>query len=86
MAGNINEAMCNGIDKSALVLVVITKNYLEKVRSDNQVDNCKKEFGHAFSRKTSAAMIPVLVVMEEQRALARKFGRRVTGQGWSAWR
>jgi TIR domain len=45
MEGQIVDKMTQGIDQSFLVLVFITKSYLEKVGGNNKNDNCKIEFG-----------------------------------------
>jgi len=42
MDGDIDEAMCRGIDASDLVCLFITRRYLEKVTGSNANDNCKK--------------------------------------------
>ena len=51
MHGNVQLQMCNGIDESAIVVVFVTKRYLEKVGSGNPSDNCFKEFNYATRRK-----------------------------------
>jgi len=51
MEGNILDQMCRGIDDSATVVAFITTNYIEKVASDNENDNCKREFNYATLHK-----------------------------------
>ena len=53
--------MCDGIDASAIVVVFITKRYVEKVSGDNAADNCQKEFNYAELKKTSANMIAAVM-------------------------
>ena len=70
MQGNIDDRMAEGIDRSKLVIVCITRNYLRKVsgqgaRGDD--DNCKKEFQYACLRRGVANLMP-LVIEEAARA------------------
>ena len=51
-AGNVVKQMCDGIDASALVIVFITRRYVDKVAGDNAADNCQKEFTYSERRKT----------------------------------
>ena len=62
MEGDIDEAMCKGIDESELVILFITKGYMQKVAGDNARDNCKKEFNYAKQTRGSGLML--CVVME----------------------
>ena len=55
---SIPDAMCQGIDKSDVVLVFVTADYCEKTASGNGQDNVRKEFLYAQSRKPEA-MIPI---------------------------
>lgn len=47
MKGNILDAMCAGIDASDHVLVFVTRNYMDKVRSGGETDNVRREFMYA---------------------------------------
>jgi len=65
MGGNVVSQMTSGIDRSSVVLVFITKLYLEKTagaaaRGEN--DNCFLEFDYASRKKDKQKMI--CVVME----------------------
>eukprot|EP00301_Raphidiophrys_heterophryoidea_P004298 c1187_g1_i1.p1 GENE.c1187_g1_i1~~c1187_g1_i1.p1 ORF type:complete len:635 (-),score=165.17 c1187_g1_i1:137-2008(-) len=65
MSGNIVDKMCDGIDGSAVVVVFVTKNYIEKVaQQERSDDNCKLEFNYALRRRKPTMMIAV--VMEEK--------------------
>jgi hypothetical protein len=64
MQGDIDEAMCRGIDESVLFVLFITMRYLDKTASDNPQDNCKKEFNYAKQKVGSKRML--CVVMEPQ--------------------
>jgi hypothetical protein len=61
MRGNIVEQMTSGIEKSGLVIVFITKEYIEKVNGSNSTDNCKIEFEYAVRRKKREKIISVLL-------------------------
>ena len=62
MIGDIADRMVEGIDNTRVVLVFITRRYMEKVASSTGVqDNCKKEFKYATQRLTDAKMIPVIM-------------------------
>ena len=64
MEGDIDEAMCKGIEESKLVIIFITKRYMQKVAGDNAGDNCKKEFNYAKQARGSDRML--CVIMEPQ--------------------
>lgn len=63
MEGEVVESMAAGIDSSKTCVVFVTKNYHDKVNSDNEGDNCRLEFNYAMGRKTPKQMISV--VMEQ---------------------
>lgn len=50
MRGNILSSMCGGIDTSDVILVFVTRNYIEKVESGNEADNVRREFMYAAER------------------------------------
>ena len=60
-AGNVVKQMCDGIDASAIVLVFITRRYVDKVAGDNAADNCQKEFNYAELKKTNAKMVAAVM-------------------------
>ena len=61
MMGNIVKQMTAGIDNTHVVVVFITKDYVEKVGGFNSNDNCQIEFEYAFRFKTRAMMLPVVM-------------------------
>ena len=61
MQGDVNIAMVKGLEDSALVLVCVTKRYMEKVSGHNTADNCFKEFSYAESAHGSTKMLPVVM-------------------------
>lgn len=61
MNGNVQEKMTSGIDNSLIVIVFITRNYMEKVDGKNAGDNCKLEFRYSCLRKKSTAMLAVVM-------------------------
>jgi hypothetical protein len=62
MQGNILQRMAEGIKRSAVVLICVTRKYMEKV--DQNTGNCKLEFNYAYKKRTPLCMLPV--VMEEK--------------------
>ncbi len=62
MQGNTRNSFSQGIGGSAVVLICVTRRYMEKV-SQEAGSNCKLEFEYATQRRTDALMMPV--VMEE---------------------
>lgn len=63
MKGQIVQQMFRGIDNALIVLVVITKNYIDKVDGKSpsgQGDNCLKEFSYADVQKTTASMLAIV--------------------------
>ena len=61
MEGDIDKAMCKGIDESKLVIIFITKRYMQKVAGDNDQDNCQKEFNYAKQKRGSERMLSVVM-------------------------
>ena len=64
MRGDIVHAMSNNIDRSRVVLVFITRNYINKcagLGERGQNDNCKFEFDYAVRRKGVEGMVPVVM-------------------------
>ena len=57
MVGHIYQKMAEGIDDSDIILVFITKVYMEKLTKEN--DNCKDEFTYSVSQKKK--MIPIVM-------------------------
>jgi hypothetical protein len=57
MRGNIIDAMCNGIDNADVVLVFVTRNYMNKVERGDDTDNVRREF--MFASATPQKMIPI---------------------------
>ena len=60
MKGNVDKAMSDGVLKSRVFLMLLTKKYMEKVLNANKKDNCYYEFCLALNNKQDA-MIPVVV-------------------------
>jgi len=69
MVGHIDNMMAKGIDNSTIILVFVTKVYMEKVASEGH-DNCKGEFTYATNRNKK--MIPI--VMESCMRDTKKWG------------
>ncbi len=61
--GDVRQKMLQGIDNSALVLVLVTKKYAAKVNGENQSDNCATEFRYILDTKEGADTI-IPIVME----------------------
>ena len=61
MKGLIQKQMCKGIDDSYVIVVFLTKRYIEKVGGDDQKDNCQKEFLYADNTKGGQRMIGVVM-------------------------
>ena len=53
--------MCQGIDDSCLVIIFITKRYIDKVAGGNDQDNCKKEFNYAKQKRGAGRMLTVVM-------------------------
>jgi len=60
--GDFRKKMMEGIDRSAVVVVFVTKTYISKVTKGSSADNCKVEFDYAVATRTNKRMI--FVVME----------------------
>ena len=58
MVGHIYQKMAEGIDESDIILVFITKVYMEKLNRKGH-DNCKKEFTYAITRNKK--MLPIVM-------------------------
>lgn len=53
--------MCAAIDKAVVILVLVTDKYVKKVGGENMMDNCKKEFKYAASRKGAKYMLALVM-------------------------
>lgn len=62
LKGHIVQSMCQGLDNCHLVLVCITRAYIEKCKKKEN-DNCKLELDYAYHRKGTTHIVPI--VMEE---------------------
>jgi hypothetical protein len=62
MHGSLTQAMCNGIDSCDVILVCITRAYIEKCNKTEN-DNCKLELNYSYKRRGEQRLIPV--VMED---------------------
>lgn len=62
LSGNIPLQMSRGIDNSDVVVVFITRAYMDKVNGDKD-DNCKREFQYSVLSKSTQKIIAV--VMED---------------------
>ena len=49
LEGNILSSMCKGIDEANIVLIFVTREYIEKVKNGGEDDNCRREFMYAAS-------------------------------------
>lgn len=62
MQGRVIDKICSGIDDSELVIVCISKEYIEKVGGKNgAMDHCKVEFEYAERTKGTDHLIPVVI-------------------------
>ena len=61
MTGDIVDKMCDGIDKTKLIIVFVTQRYAEKVQSGSDNDNCKLEFKYAMRRRGAGNMVPIIM-------------------------
>jgi hypothetical protein len=59
MRGNLVDDMCAGIDESDVVLVFVTRNYMKKVQSRNDGDNCRREFMYAQRRHGTSRIVTI---------------------------
>jgi hypothetical protein len=64
LRGDAVTRMTVGIDRSTVVLVFVTRNYIRKVAGDGPMganDNCKAEFDYACNRKGIERLVPVVM-------------------------
>ena len=88
MEGNCLTRMAKGIEGSAVILICVTRRYMEKV-ADDADNSCKFEFDYALNKRTTLNMLPI--VMEDSVAdtslwhgilgmtLGRNLYRKLTG-------
>lgn len=57
MKGNMLTAMCHGIDSSAVVLLFVTNEYMNKVEHGGDLDNVRREF--MYAARTPEKLIPI---------------------------
>ena len=60
MHGNITLAMCNGIDQCDVVVVCITRAYIDKCNACES-NNCGLELNYAYERKRATRLIPIVM-------------------------
>lgn len=65
MHGNVTQTMLRGIDESALVIVLVTRQYESKVNGEDQRDNCLVEFNYTVNHKLVSGPEPVIPVVME---------------------
>jgi hypothetical protein len=58
MKGNILSAMCDGMDASQVILVFVTRAYVDKVRAGKETDNVRREF--MYASRTPEKLVPIL--------------------------
>lgn len=58
MKGNILSAMCKGIDTSQVILIFLTREYVEKVEHGKDTDNVKREF--MYAARAPEKLVPIL--------------------------
>ena len=61
MEGNLAQKMARGIEQTNSVIAFITKQYHDKVKSED-FNNCKLEFNYAWTKKKKSMIV---VVMEQ---------------------
>jgi len=81
MKGDIVDAMVAGIDSSSLVIVAVTKDYMDKVNSPEQ-NNVKREFTYALAKKGMGRVVPVVMEKEmlDQSRWEGRFLMEMSGQ------
>ena len=60
MKDNCLQAMTNGIDECDIVIVFVTRAYIDKCTKEGN-DNCKLEFEYAYQRKNVTCLLPVVM-------------------------
>eukprot|EP00299_Pterocystis_sp_00344_P014497 c7188_g1_i1.p1 GENE.c7188_g1_i1~~c7188_g1_i1.p1 ORF type:complete len:336 (+),score=90.22 c7188_g1_i1:175-1182(+) len=61
LTGNIMKQIADGIDASRLVMILVTRRYMEKASGTNPHDFCYLEFNYAAKRKSAQRMIPIVM-------------------------
>ena len=57
MSGNLTQCMCKGIDDADVILICITREYINKCKKTEN-DNCKLELDYAYGRKGGLLALP----------------------------
>ena len=60
MRGNLTQCMCRGIDDADVILICITREYINKCKKTEN-DNCKLELDYAYGRKGGKMLLPVVM-------------------------
>lgn len=60
MHGSLTQSMCRGIDNCDIVLVCITRAYIDKCNKSTN-DNCKLELNYAYERRGAHCILPVVM-------------------------
>ena len=64
LTGEMHSKVLDGIEKSFITLVCVTRTYLDKIASEDPMDHCKMEFMHA--RRMRKAPFMLAVVFEDE--------------------
>ena len=78
MIGHVDSLMAEGIDESDILLVFLTKVYMEKVAAKKH-DNCKAEFTYAANRGKKMISIIMEPCMKDTRQWIGPIGLRLGG-------
>lgn len=82
MQGDVDDQMIAGIDSSEVVAVFVTTDYLAKVASRDDHDNCRKEFkyaGRQDDKKQKIIGVPMEPDCMDPRAWKGPVGLRLGG-------
>ena len=60
MQGDVTDTMCEGIDGCDIVIVCITRAFIDKCRQKTN-SNCKLELHYAYERKGAAKLLPIVL-------------------------
>jgi len=61
MTGSIRKLMTEGVDNTLVMIVFITRAYVDKANGDDDGDNCRYEFTYSVDQRRPQNMVPVVM-------------------------
>lgn len=61
LTGDVIQQMCDGVERTQLILVFIHRNFIDRVNGTIGNDNCRFAFRYALRRKSAVNLLPIVI-------------------------